>query len=258
MALILRIDQDNGYALYGGKITYKLRLLLNYLNENFWAPKLRLLGYLKHLEVLIEYLDELGIRYSVFFKYNVLAPRDVMRLIRDKGNEIGLHLFSARNFNDFIREVRVIERKVGEHILGFTKHGDGNKKLSRRHAWKYEPEKYILWGLRAGLMYFNGNKHGYKASIRYVNLNNQHFIYIPEVFYIEPWHRYIKASINDIVDHISTGGFTVALVHPCNWFTQERTRRELDKLIEKVNNIISFEIFIKNLNRFNALKDTSK
>jgi len=41
-----------------------------------------------------------------------------------------------------------------------------------------------------------------------------------------------------MVDHVNSGGLSVALVHPINWVSNDDVRRELDRLLSKVQAII--------------------
>jgi len=243
MVLILRVDCDNAYVSYGNNLMRKIRLVLNYLNENYFVPHVLSIGYLKHLYKFIEYLEDIGVHYSIFFKYITLPPKDIVKIITEK-NEIGLHLYSAKTEKSFLKELKILENKINVKVEGFTKHGDGLVKLSRKHAWRYEPEKYIVWGMKAKLKYFSGNEHGICSEIRIIK---RKFLYIPQTFRVEPWARKTGGSIDDVVDHVSTGGCTVALVHPCNWFTNETVQRELENLLSKVQDVISFSLFLRRL-----------
>lgn len=120
MVLVLRVDCDNGYVPYGNKFLSKVRLMLNYLNENYFVPHLKFLGYLEHLHKFIDYLEDMGVRYSIFFKYITLPSKTIVKRTLRRG-EIGLHLYSAKTEEEFLKELKVIEKKLSITIEGFYK-----------------------------------------------------------------------------------------------------------------------------------------
>ncbi|RLF16209.1 MAG: hypothetical protein DRN06_05355 [Thermoprotei archaeon] len=239
MPVLLRVDCDNGYVPLGSWPIRKLKLALNYLNENYYAPHLP--GFLEHFYALISRLEEAGVTASIFFKYITLPPRKYAEWLVSRGFELGLHLLSAGDYEGFIREKRLVERRVGR-ILGFTKHGDGRVKLSRRHYWRYEPEKYVRWGIRSGLKYFSGNVHAVITEVEVM----KGFLYFPSVFCVEPWRR--KASVREAAERANSGFVVVALVHPRNWVLTPQTRSELEELLTLVGEVITFREFISKFN----------
>jgi len=44
MVVVQRVDVDNGYAPLGPALTKRVKLVLNQLDEDYWAPHLRFLG----------------------------------------------------------------------------------------------------------------------------------------------------------------------------------------------------------------------
>ena len=239
MPLILRIDCDNAYNRCDkGRVSRLIKLALNYLNENYIAPHWRILGYLEHFYKFIDYLKSIGVRASIFFKYITLPSRDYVKTLISYGFEVGMHLYSATNESEFFKELERVRKGLGVSIEGFSKHGHGERRLSRKHAWHYEPEKYIKWGIKAGLKYFSGNTPGVKAETK---VFTGKFTYVPQVFCVEPSSRRVKASIDEVVDHVNSGGLSVALVHPINWFASGDVRRELDRLLSKVRDIKTFK-----------------
>jgi len=237
MPLILRVDVDNGY-LYGKS---KLSTLLNFINENYFSISLPSLGYLSHLAEFIDHLMNLDLSLSMFFKYNTLPHKELKnRILSNKRIDIGLHLFSARTYKEFVNEVKTIEKHFNIKIHGFTKHGDGDVKLSRRHAWLYEVEKYLKWGVEYGMNYFSGNVHG--APTEVIKINK--FIYFPKVFYIEPYARKLRLTVNDVADYANSDYVVVALIHPCNFVKYHNVKKEFHTLIDKVNEIYSFKEYV--------------
>ena len=242
MPLILRVDVDNGY-LYDKS---KMLTLLNYINENYLHIVLPHLGYLKHLAEFLRVLNELGLKASLFFKYITIPHAKLKSVILSNNNlEVGLHLLSAVTYEQFIEEVKKIESAFNRRIHGFTKHGDGDIKLSRRHAWRYEPKKYVEWCAKAGLKYFAGNEH--IIPTRCIKIDNS--FYFRGVFYIEPFARKMKKTVKDVVDLVDSDEVVVALIHPCNFVRYNIVQKEFYRLISNVEKVYSFIEFLQNVKR---------
>jgi len=242
--VILRVDCDNGYIPVGSRVSRVVRLALNYLNENYFSPHWRALGYLAHLEEFVDYLVDKGVKASLFLKYTTLPSRALAERMVGEGFELGLHLFSARTYSEFLEELRKVERASSTKVYGFTKHGDGLLRTSRKHAWRYEPRKYVEWGLRAGLRYFAGNEQ----SPVQVFEKMDSFTYFHHVYYVEPWHRRVDQSVVEIAEKASSGLPIVVLVHPCNWVLSSNVRRELELLLSKTSRVLTFREFLKGIN----------
>ena len=238
MPIVLRIDHDNAYVTLGSSfLIRKVKLCLNWLNENLIAPHINFLGYCEALKIFTEYLVELGVRGTIFFKYITVPKGELAKRLLNEGFEVGLHLYSATSFEGFLKEKGVIERTFNTTILGFSKHGDGFLKTSRKHAWRYEPEKYVRWGLRAGLRYFSGNIHDVIAKpIKYNG-----FVHIPQVLYVEPWARRVRVDIKPAAEYAERGHLVVALIHPRNWILFESARREFERMIDSVSKFFTFK-----------------
>jgi|GEM_PF-2756660 len=243
MPILLRVDVDNAFIPAShSRLVRKLYLVLNYLNENYWVPKLKFIGYNKYVDVFINDLISLGVRASIFFKYTTVpVDRRIIDLLLRNDFDIGFHLLSAKTFGEFLKEKKAIERSIGKRVLGFTKHGDGQRKWTRKHAWRYEPSKYVEWGIRAGLVYFSGNEHRVYTKIEKKN----NFYYLPHVFYIEPWARKLKTSIQEIIDYANSGYPVVALIHPWNYLLNSSARNDFNKIIDKADVIMTISDYLK-------------
>lgn len=242
MVLLLRVDVDNAYTPIGNtSIVRKMKLILNYLNENYWAPHIEFLGYNEAFLRLINDMHERGIRASIFFKYITLPNKRTIDFLHDEGFDVGMHILTAKNYDEFLKEKKYIEKKIKTRIYGFSKHGDGLKKLSRKHAWRYEPEKYIKWGIRSGMKYFSGNKHDIITDVVLFN----DFCFLPKVFYIEPYMRRIKATVEEAIDHVNSGYVVVALVHPRNCVLRDDVKRDFEKLISKADKILTLKEYVE-------------
>lgn len=161
MPLILRIDCDNAYNRNDkNRLSRLIKPTLNYLNENSVAPHWRILGYLEHFYKFICYLKSIDVNVSIFSKYITLPSRDYVKTLTDYGFEVGMHLYLVTNEAGLFKGLERVKRGLGVNMEESSKHGHRERKLSRKHAWHYEPEKHIKWGIKAGLKYFSSNTPG--------------------------------------------------------------------------------------------------
>ena len=231
MGLIVRVDVDNPYPR-----NTKMGLVANYLKLNLYFPKLKFLGYLTHLERLIDYLTSLGVSATLFLRVEAL-PKNLK--FDRRAYEVALHAVNTRNYSSFLREVNVLKREFGE-IIGFSKHGSGELKLSRRHYAPYEPHKYIRWGIKCGLKYFSGNDQDFTKT--YLLQND--FVYFPSAFWLKSTLTERESSVKRLLEY-SEDNDAVVLVHPINWYLYENLRRNLDYILSRANEILSFREFLK-------------
>ena len=109
---------------------------------------------------------------SIFFKFVILPNnRDLIRFLISKGYALGIK------------------------VIGFTKHGNDRRKLSRRHTWKYNVKDYISWGSKAGLQYFSSNYLSLFTEV----VRIKDFFYLSSAFYIEHWLRGSKQVIEEVL-----------------------------------------------------------
>ena len=74
------------------------------------------------------------------------------------GHNIGLHAVHTKDYNDFSRDLGKISRRFGGMVYGFTRHGSGKFKLTRRHDPNYDREKFIEYARQLNLRYFLGKR----------------------------------------------------------------------------------------------------
>ncbi len=248
MPIVLRIDVDNAY----GWDTY-IHKALNYIAENYFSLCFYRFGCGKPLKKLVNYLEEVGITASIFFKYTTISTYKFVKKDISK-YEIGLHILSATSFRGFLKELNKIRVISGKEINGVTKHGNGMLKTSRKHAWRYEPEKYIKWVYKSGLKYFSGNIKDptLTCEIRYKNV-----YYFPGVFYVEPWHRENGLTVDDIIADAETDAFFIILVHPFNWYSNIDVKHILNKIIDGVDKIYNFREIMGLAKNYCVYKDIS-
>lgn len=221
LAVILRVDIDNPYGWQNfGKKT------LNYLRLNWWFPAAKKLGYLKSLDELLDDLEARKIPATLFFT-KFTTPKNLEPY---KKHEVGAHLISARNYNEFLKELSQISKKLHRKIQGFTKHGSGKQKLCRTHTTKYEPDKYIDWAKKANLEYFLGNSENPEEKPYFAG----NVLVYPSAFWIHKNYRADKHTINWLAEE-SKNRDIIVLLHPYNWATNKQVRKDYEKIITKVS-----------------------
>lgn len=211
--LILRVDVDNPYNYYKswGK-------LLNYFSLNFFNLRSNVLGYLHHFYELHDYLVERGAKATFFIRTETIP----LRRINLNYFEVALHAVDTSSFKAFKDEVDYLSKYY--RIYGFSKHGFGRVKLSRRHYAPYEPDKYIKWGMKLGLKYFSGNDIGIKNVMRI----NKEFYYFPSILLLESK----DFNTNEVIQ-LSENYHVVVCFHPVHWFNLREVREKLDRIIDK-------------------------
>jgi len=228
IGVILRIDVDNtyGWSSFGKKA-------LNYLSLNYWFPPIKKLGYLKFLDALLKDLETRGIPATFFFT-KFTTPKNLELY---KKYEVGPHVVLAKNYYQFINELNQISKKLDRKFRGFTKHGSGELKLSRRHSPEYTPRKYVEWAQKAKLKYFLGN--GENPEQKPYRINN--VLVYPSAFWLNEAYRAKKYNIDWLAEESGKRDIVV-LFHPYRWTTSPQVRKDYEKMMEKINNFKTLEI----------------
>jgi len=224
--LVLRVDIDNPYNYY-----HSLKKYLNYISLNLINLRFNWLGYLEHFYELHDYLYERGVKATFFIRVETV-PR---KFIKTNFFEIALHAVDTSSFNSFKGELVYLKRSF--NIYGFSKHGFGKTKLSRRHDPSYDPEKYIEWGIKLGLKYFSGNSIGIGAFYKI-----RDFIYFPSIVLLEDK----KLSVDEIILK-SKDEIVVVCFHPIHWFNRRYVFERLSRIISSDIDIYCFIDLVKRL-----------
>lgn len=90
------------------------------------------------------------------------------------------------------------------------------------------------------MRYFSENEHSIVTDVIIVN----NFYFIPKVFYVEPYMRRIKATIEEAINYANSG-YVVALIHTRNYVLRTDVRRDFEKLISKTNKILTLKEYIE-------------
>lgn len=220
MALIIRIDVDRTY----GKRPFS-RLVLSRLSSDLYFPRIKLLGYLRELKILLHMLNIIGARAYVFFRRCTLPSSSVMKLIQEGKHEIGLHLENSRSSASFLREKSSLERHIGRPIAAASKHGSGRARQGIRHFAPYEPDKYVVWAKQSGMRLFFGNLED--PTLRPTK-EASGFYFFPSAFWLE---RKTEPFTVDWLVNNAQSSDTVLLVHPENVLADPSLMEDFWRLI---------------------------
>lgn len=199
MPAILRIDVDTAYQ----------NRILNYarVNEEFF-PGISTLGYLNSCRSIADDLHNRGIKASFFFMPFTLPSKEFVRELIEKGHNIGLHAVHTKNYNDFLGDIISTSKNLGD-VLGFTKHGSGNFKLSRTHDPDYNLDKFINFAKMSNLKYFLGN--GESPNKRWQH--KEGILYSSSAFWLNRNYRDDEFTISWLIDATQENDIVV-LMHP--------------------------------------------
>jgi hypothetical protein len=223
MAVILRIDVDSPY---GKKNLF--HHFFSRLTSDFDLPPILMLPYLEYLYKFIKYLNSKSIRGYFFFRKCTLPTNEVLKVLREGGHIIGLHLENSRSLNTFKNEVEFIENSIKAKVEVFSKHGSGKHKYGYHHYPSYEPDKYLKWGLQLGMKIFYGNLENPDISSSYTS---EGLLYFPAVFWLE--HHWRDTRSFDI-----------------NWLIRESKIRDIVLLIH-VENLLINKVYLDELELIN-------
>jgi len=98
-------------------------------------------GFVELSQTLADDLNDRGIKASLSFQPFTVQNKDFAQELLKKGHSVGLREVHTKDFKDFSRDLNKLSRSFDGIVYGFTKHGSGKFKLSRRHDPNYNPEK---------------------------------------------------------------------------------------------------------------------
>ena len=225
LGVILRIDVDNPYGWQTG-----WRKILNYLRLNWWFPAVKSLGYLIFLDELLDDLEARDVP-AVFFFTELTVPKNLERY---KDYEVGAHIVSAGSYDEFLVELNDISGRLQRRIHGFTKHGSGKLKLSRRHEPLYDLDEYVKWAQKAKLRYFLGNGENPEERPFFVG----DVLVYPSAFWINKNYRADKYDLEWLAEE-SEKRDIIVLLHPYNWATNEQVRNDYEEILSRVDRFVT-------------------
>lgn len=223
LGLALRVDVDNpfGYA-------NKIKRLLNRMSINFGViPRFEQLGYLDHARALNMYLHDNGVPVTWFFR-NVTTPsRGSLRSFRSNKSCINIHAERTDSYENFAREVKEWEQRCRIRATGFTKHGSGTLKLSRKHAVEYNPKVFIEHGKNLRLKYFVGNGHDLSQSYKI----QDGFAFAPSVYWMDRTSLHPSDYTIDNLISESKQRSIIVLLHPVWWALKPEVHKRFEYLV---------------------------
>ena len=224
MGLSLRIDIDNpfGYATLFKKILNRISLDYNLVPH--WST----LGYLDNAMKLRDYLEANSVPATWYFR-NITAPsgKDLSRFSRSPF-DLALHAERTDTLLNFTKEVDQWKKAFGKQPTGFSKHGSGDLKLSRRHVMEYDDDAFVDLGVRLGFEHFSGNGTNYELRFEM----REGLVFMPSVFWLDNIALHPKDTTLDSVLEFSRNNSVIVLVHPIHWAIQPEVRSRLQYVIE--------------------------
>lgn len=223
MALLLRADIDRPYGRQPVG-----RHILSRLASDLYFPRVPVFGYLRELEVFLDFLQKRGAKGHFFFRRCTLPGRQMLRRLDQEGHVVGLHLENSRSFDTFLSEKLHLERHIGHPIWAFSKHGSGGHRYGWHHYAPYEPERYTAWARQTGMKLFLGNAED--ASLK-PRMDPGGVLVFPGAFWLEPsWRDTIRFPVSWLQSE-ATISDVVLLLHPENVFESAELIEDLDKVL---------------------------
>ena len=232
MPAILRIDVDRAYE---NRILHYARVY----QELFFGTDS--LGYLESCKEVVNDLNSRGLKASIFFQPFTVSNKEFAQELMKKGHSVGLHAVHTKDFKDFSGDLTKISNKFEGNIHGFTKHGSGKFKLSRRHDPNYDPNKFIQYAKQSNLTYFLGNGENPDEKEK----NVEGILYFPSAFWLNRNYREDKFTIDWLAEE-SVSRNIVVLIHPEDVVSgTELMVREYEQILDRVEFIAINEFISK-------------
>jgi hypothetical protein len=226
MGLIVRIDVDRPYGKQGF-----IRHVASRIASDYYLPPMQWLQYLDELKTILTILNENKTPSWVFFRKCTYPTDEIQALMQQGGHHYGLHLENSRTADTFRDELTSLEQKLGFKVEAFSKHGSGRYRYGWHHFAPYEPQKYIVWALQAGLKLFLGNLEDPQLTPS----NDGGLLCFPSAFWLEPhWRDTNRFPIQWLLSEIQKRDI-VMLLHPDNVVSSPEIMREFRTVIENVN-----------------------
>lgn len=206
------------------------RQTLSRISSDCYFPKIRTLGFLDDLGIILEKLNQINARSYIFFRKCSLPSPEIIKLIDDGGHIIGLHLENSRTYETFTNELKNLQIFLGRKVNTFSKHGSGKFKYGLHHYPSYEPEKYVEWGKKANMHIFFGNDQN-PTKTEYMD-NGLHIF--PSAFWLEPFWRNTAKFDRAWLEKEAHQKNIVILFHPDNATADSNIFNELSMILEKI------------------------
>ncbi len=206
--VVIRHDVDNIYGIYR---PYRFPKIVKAINYGFLAllsitPSFRYIVplYLEHIPVVLDIERQYGARASYFFRPITVPKGDIIRDLKKDGHELAYHSDRNKNYNEWLKDLKFIEKTLKVKVQGFTKHG-----YSIVRGGGIVPfDKLVEYASRAGLKYIGSsmNPRGTGPPHKY----NGIWIFSHEITLKHtPWSK-LKRYINSCTP--------LVLIHPEDLF----------------------------------------
>ena len=171
-----------------------------------------------------------GLSAWLFFRKCTYPSLEVCNLIRAGGHGCGLHLEDSRSYETFEEELQSLQETLGEPVKAFSKHGSGRFQYGRHHYAPYEPLKYEIWGKRAGLSLFMGNREDPSEA----PYTRGALTCYPSAFWLEPdWRDTQRFPLRWLLSAAQQRDI-VLLLHPDNVISSLEIMREFLTVLENL------------------------
>ncbi len=157
--LLIRHDVDNIFDIYSPNSS-KFKKFLNYLAilsfSKYGFLRSILPGYLHHLWDVLDVEVKYDVKATFFFRVVTAPTMNLRDALITRGHEIAYHSDRNSRFEDFLLDLKYLERAVKITVKGFTKHGFSPV----RSGGMWNEKLFISYGVNAGLKYLaQGSGH---------------------------------------------------------------------------------------------------
>lgn len=218
MALVLRMDVDKPYGRSNifAKILSKTR-------EDFFFPAIEKLGYLKHLNMVLDFLEDSAIPSHIYFRIcTIPSIRIINKLEKHK---VGFHAENTQTIDTFKCELDIFRSKIpGLDISSFTKHGSGIAKLGKNHYPPYEPSKYLLWSKKLNIEYLFGNS-------TWCSPHTTTRSYYENMYWVNNSSRTKEQPTTEQIVQKAKLENIVILIHPENYIAEKQVNNDFCEIV---------------------------
>ena len=157
------------------------------------------------------------------------------------GCEIAFHADITSDERKFISDLEYIFGK--NNPFGFSKHGSIKNELEakKKGCEVYDPDRCIYLAKKYGFTYFSGNGVNPEEPWRITD----GIVYFPSAFWMSPTYMNKKYTLKWLIKNYKDKDIVV-LIHPREYTDVfPKTKNLIDKLLNKVDEIMSFYNFIR-------------
>ncbi|UCG02604.1 MAG: hypothetical protein JSW11_01160 [Candidatus Heimdallarchaeota archaeon] len=238
MPIILRIDVDNPYGYYSFP-----KKVLNYFSTNYRRFPIRydFLGYLAQAKSLFHTLREAKIPATWFFRVQSRPNRKFQQELLSSGHEIAYHAERTASLRYFQDDLQELSKNLPTPILGYSKHGSGQLKLSKYHTVEYDFPSLIKLGQEMNLRYFTGNEE--IPTLEPLQMGELQ-VFKGSFWLDENYRDVVRYPITWLIEAASKGKTIVLLTHPYKWVYSRKEKEDFQTLVEAIDDFQTFSSII--------------